>query len=63
MNQFEHEQATMSDDKLIELVEKEILELARTGGRSFLMCVPPTVTDTDMLLWELVRRFRNVRAK
>jgi len=55
--QFEAEQKSMSDKELIKNVKKQISELAKTGGRSHRMCVPPQVTDTDMLLGELVRRF------
>ena len=55
--QFEAKQQSMSDNELIENVKKQISELAKTGGRSHQMCVPPQVTDTDMLLSELVRRF------
>ncbi|MDM8159054.1 hypothetical protein QUH73_04390 [Labilibaculum sp. K2S] len=31
--------------------------MARTGGRSHIMCVPPEITDTDMILSELVDRY------
>jgi len=59
--QFEAKQAAMSDKELIDLVEKQISELAKTGGRSHRMCVPPMITDTDMLFCELVRRFKEVK--
>jgi hypothetical protein len=59
IEQFEKKQADIPDNQLIELVEKQISELAKTGGRSHKMCVPPQITDTDMLLSELVRRFKN----
>ena len=52
-------QTEMSNETLIKLVEKEITELARTGGKSHRMCVPPMPEDTDMLLCELVKRFKN----
>jgi len=55
--QFEIKQRSMSDKELIENVKKQISELAKTGGKSHRMCVPPQVTDTDMLLSELVRRY------
>lgn len=56
--QFDAKQEEMPDSELIALVEKQISELAKTGGRSFTMCVPPMVTDTDMLFCELVRRLK-----
>lgn len=56
--QFAAKQAAMSDAELAELAQKEMRKLARTGGRSHTMCVPPMVTDTDMLYCELIRRFK-----
>lgn len=51
-------QAEMQDEVLIKKVEHQISELAKTGGRSHIMCVPPEITDTDMILSELVRRYK-----
>lgn len=55
---FEEKQQAMSDNELIELVQKEISKLAKKRGKSHTMCVPPMITDTDMLLSEMVRRFK-----
>jgi len=55
---FRDKQANMNDKELIDLVDKQISELAKTGGRSHRMCVPPMVNDTDMLLSEMLRRFK-----
>jgi hypothetical protein len=55
--EFESKQQSMSNKELIENVKKQISELAKSGGRSHRMCVPPQVLDTDMILSELVRRF------
>ena len=55
--EFESRQQSMSNKELIEQVKKQISELAKTGGQSHRMCVPPQVTDTDMILSEMVRRF------
>jgi hypothetical protein len=63
MKAFEAKQAEMSDKELVELVEKEISNLCKTGGRSLKMCVPPLVTDTDMLLCEMVRRFKEYKSE
>lgn len=58
--QFKQKQAAMSNDELIELASKQISELAKTGGRSHMMCVPPMITDTDMIFGELINRFKAV---
>ena len=55
---FYKKQSEMKDDELIELVQEEISKLCKTGGKSLRMCVPPMITDTDMLLCELVRRYK-----
>ncbi len=54
---FKEKQALMSDSELIELAKAQVSELAKTGGRSHRMCVPPSIKDTDMLFSELIRRF------
>ena len=51
-------QESMTDEALIKEVEKQISELARTGGKSHRMCVPPMPEDTDMILSELIKRFK-----
>ena len=53
-------QSEMSNKTLIKLVEKQISELARTGGGSHKMCVPPMPEDTDMLFSEMVKRFEKL---
>jgi len=57
---FEKRQAAMSDKELIELAHKEVSELCKTGGRSLRMCVPPMITDTDMVLCEVIKRFERL---
>jgi len=56
--EFEKRQSEMSNEELIERAEKEVSELARTYGKSHRMCIPPMITDTDMILSELIRRFK-----
>jgi hypothetical protein len=58
--EFKQEQAKMTDSELIILVDKEISRLAETGGASHTMCVPPKTTDTDMLLSEMLNRFKKL---
>lgn len=55
---FELKQSKMSDSELINLCDKEVGELASTYGKSHRMTIPPMVTDTDMLLSELIKRFK-----
>jgi hypothetical protein len=63
VEQFEKKQAAISDKELIELAEKQVTELAKTGGRSHRMCVPPMITDTDMIFCELIKRFKTLTNK
>jgi len=58
MEFFTQRQSEMSDEELANLVQEEISVLCKTGGRSIKMCVPPSIKDTDMLICELIRRFR-----
>ena len=55
-----HREPVMTNDELIKKVKHQIFQLARTGGKSHIMCVPPETTDTDMLLSELVKRFEKL---
>lgn len=55
---FELKQSKMSDSELINLCQKEVGELASTYGKSHRMTIPPMITDTDMLLSELIKRFK-----
>lgn len=56
--QFEEKQRSMPLNELIELAEKQIHDLIESGGKSINMCVPPQITDTDMVLCEVVRRLK-----
>ena len=51
---FELKQSKMSDRTFM----SEGGELASTYGKSHRMTIPPMVTDTDMLLSELIKRFK-----
>jgi len=57
---FRKKQEEMPDAELAELAREEVSKMCKTGGRSITMCVPPMVTDTDMLLCELIRRFKKL---
>lgn len=56
--QFDMEQEEMTNIELIDLAEKQVSQLAKTGGRSHKMRVPPRVDDTDMIFSELIKRFK-----
>ena len=56
----EQKQAEMTNKELHDLVRTELSKLCKTGGKSLTMCVPPMVTDTDMLISELLNRFKQL---
>lgn len=60
--EFKKKQEEITNDVLIMLGEKQIQALAKTGGRSHKMCVPPEITDTDMLFSEILNRFKSALA-
>jgi len=51
-------QAAMPDKELIFLAQQEISELAKSYGKSHHMSIPPQIKDTDMILSELIRRYK-----
>lgn len=57
--EFEHKQKEMPTGELIELCEKEVSNLCKSGGKSIKMTVPPSVNDTDMLLCEALKRLKH----
>jgi len=61
--EFNAKQAAMSNDELIELAAKEVSNLAQTYGNSHHMTIPPMITDTDMILSELIRRFKELTSE
>ncbi len=53
------EECTLTDKELADKVSEGITRLAKTGGKSFVMHVPARVNeDLDLIVSELVRRFR-----
>ena len=57
--EFEAQQRAIPDDKLVEMAQNALSKLCETGGRSLTMTVPPRVDDTDMIISELIRRFKD----
>lgn len=60
---FEEAQKNMQNSRLLQIVEHQISKLAQTGGRSHTMTVPPRVDDTDMILSEMVKRFKEMESQ
>jgi len=56
--QFNEKQAAMPDAELAEKCEKLILDFDENGEKNWIINAPPNVNDYDMLLRELIRRFR-----
>lgn len=61
--EFAMMQEEMTDLELIELADKQVSQLAKTGGRSHTMTVPPRIDDTDMIFSELIKRFQRAVGK
>jgi len=57
-DKFEEDQANMRDGTLVKLVEDKLRLLCKTGGKSLTMTVPPRIDDFDMLVCELIRRYK-----
>ena len=57
--QFDKKQSEKPDKELLEKTRKSLSKLCETGGKSLSMSVPPNVDDFDMLVCELMRRFKN----
>jgi len=57
-DKFEEDQANMCDGTLVKLVEDKLSLLCKTGGKSLTISVPPRIDDFDMLVCELIRRYK-----
>lgn len=44
--------------ELAEMADKALDKLCSTGGQSFTMTVPPRLDDTDVILSEVIKRFK-----
>lgn len=53
----------LTDAELIEKADKILNKLCETGGKSFTMSIPPNTEDTDIVLDELILRFKFLVAK
>lgn len=55
---MEEKIAKITDNDLARMAVSALNKLCETGGRSFRMCFPPQVDDTDILFYELIDRFK-----
>jgi hypothetical protein len=55
--EFNKALSEIPDKELRIRCKDQLSNLCRSGGKSFTMTVPPEITDTDMLLLELLLRF------
>jgi len=61
--EFEAEQRAIPDDRLAEMAQNALSRLCETGGRSITMTVPPRIDDTDMVIAEVIKRFKAYAAQ
>ena len=55
--EFKAKVEALSDNELRDMAQKALSKLCETGGRSFIMTVPPRIDDTDIILSEVIKRF------
>lgn len=55
--EFNQKLKEITNEELAEMASDAIQKMCESGGRSFTMCVPVQLTDTDIILSELVKRF------
>ena len=55
--EFQNRLHDIPDRKLIEEATLQLDKMCKNGAKSFIMTVPPQLTDTDMVFSELIRRF------
>ncbi len=56
--QFEKKLDSISNEELIKAAEFTLSQMCKTGGKSFIMTIPPRIDDTDILFSELIKRFK-----
>jgi hypothetical protein len=56
-DEFDKKLNLISNKQLIEIAQAELEKLCKTGAKSFNMCIPPQITDTDIIFQELIDRF------
>lgn len=51
---------SISNSDLVKKAQSILNQLCKTGGNSFIMCVPPQIDDTDIIFSELINRFEKL---
>lgn len=58
MDWIQEKLSELSDEKLIEMADKIISDLCRSGGKTWVLHVPVQWHDPDMILSEVVKRLK-----
>ena len=59
-DEFNEILSKIPNEELISVCEGEITDLAKSGGKTFRMSIPPSINDTDIILSELVERYKKL---
>lgn len=59
--EFKKQIESIPNLELIEKAKLALYKLCKTSGKSFTMCIPPDIDDTDIILNELITRKINER--
>lgn len=57
---FELKMSETSNQDLANMAQESLSKLCKTGGRSFIMSIPPMIKDTDMIFSEIINRFKTL---
>lgn len=61
--EFEQMRLDVPTDELIQKASDALSELCKTGAESFIMTIPPRLSDTDIVFADLINRFKVERTK
>lgn len=56
--EFQEQVKNITDQELIQKADDAVSKLCKTGAKSFTMTVPPRIDDTDIILSEIIHRFK-----
>lgn len=58
--EFQQKLKAIPNQELIEKAESAVSKLCKTYGESFIMCIPARLDDTDIILSEVIKRFKEI---
>jgi len=58
--EFNEKLHSISNEELIEECQNQICKMAKDYGKDFKMTIPPHTKDTDIILMELIRRYKTL---